>query len=748
MTLANQKKTGMTQDYFEAIGNIFIFLPYFFSAPTIFRTLFEPWKNITVKKTIRGFTFSDFFNRLGFNIISRLIGVTMRTCLLIFYAIVQTIYVLLIPPITIIFFIALPLLKWMRSQEKSAEEEYAQYRLAFIKHHILDEKNTELVGTWFDTTIGASLHTRAWWKLDQLFQTPPLARDWAVGYTPTLDEYAEELTQTDYQLSIRHHIIGRSTEVKLIERTLSQSEEANGIIVGANGVGKHTILHAFSRAVYEGKITPLLAYKRILRLRLERVLTEFTEQNQREAFLENLLQEAAESHNVILVIEDIDRYVISAQDRVDLSIPIEKYAKGSAIQFLAITTPFAYETYVFPNQKIRQLFTKIDIDEIDAETALRILLERILEFEKRYHIKIPYETAQNVINKSSFYITTIPFPEKALQLLDAACVYAVQTAKKTILLPEMIDIVLSQRTHIPTSLTDSLKEKLLTIEQSLKNTLQGQDEALAEVSSTLRRSFLLLGKRKKPLATFLLLGPTGVGKTETAKKIASSFFGSENEMIRFDMSLFQSRDDIGKLVGSIQTLNPGLLTSAIRENPYGVLLIDEIEKAHPDLLNIFLTILDEGYFTDGYGQRVDCKNLVIIATSNAGAEHLFKLIEQSQQSGLDTNQLVSYLIGQHLFSPEFLNRFDGVIAYKPISTATAQQIAVQIVNNIIKTIKDQYQVSVTISPQLLQQLTAQGYNTQYGVRDLERILRKHIEDRVAKDILSGKAKAGDRIDIQ
>ncbi len=269
----------------------------------------------------------------------------------------------------------------------------------------------------------------------------------------------------------------------------------------------------------------------------------------------------------------------------------------------------------------------------------------------------------------------------------------------------------------------------------------------------MRRAFLLLGKRKKPLASFLLLGPTGVGKTETAKVISEVFFGKDRGMLRFDMSLFQSKDDIAKLIGSIETLNPGLLTNAIRENPYGVLLIDEIEKAHRDLLNIFLTLLDEGYFMDGYGQRVDGKNLIIIATSNAGAEHIFQLLLKqtmhniSSEQALTSNELTNYLIEQHIFSPEFLNRFDGIIAYKPIQQDTALLIARSIVDHIAEDINKMYNVTVKVADETLLTFTSEGYNTQYGVRNLERVLRQQIEDTVAKEILEGKKQSGDIIEL-
>lgn len=748
-----EKKSSTIHDFFEALKNIYIFLPYFFSISVLIKTLFSPWKNLTTKQTRRGLHLDDIFNAISFNLISRTMGFGMRASIIVFYLLVLTLYLISLPILIIGFFLFLPIISLLKSTQKTEAEQKAQAKEQFIKTHIMKEENLEAVGNWFEVLYAQQQRRKHWWKLHNLFETPPLGRDWSVGYTPTLDNYAEDLTKPTYQVAMRKHIIGRDAETDMIEQVLSQSGEANVLLVGENGVGKHTIINALSRKVYEGKTSTLLAYKRILSLNLEKLLTEHVDQKRREESLELLLSEAAESKSVILLIDNFDRYITNEDNRVDLTIPIEKYAKTASIQFIGITTPFMYEKFIYPKSEIRNIFSKVDVAEVTNDITLQILLEKIPEYESRYQVVIPYEVVTTTIEKSNFYINTIPFPEKALQLLDSICVYAVQTLKQKLILPEYIDVVLTQKVHVPTTLTEKVKTKLLSLEELLHNKILGQEEAIKEVSATVRRAFLLLGKRKKPLASFLLLGPTGVGKTETAKVISEVFFGADRGMIRFDMSLFQSKEDIAKLIGSIETLNPGLLTNAIRENPYGVLLIDEIEKAHKDLLNIFLTLLDEGYFMDGYGQRVDGKNLIIIATSNAGADHIYQLlVKQSMQDianeeGLTSNGLTDYLIEQHIFSPEFLNRFDGIIAYKPIQQDTALSIARNIASHISEDINKMYGVTVRIADKTLENFSSQGYNTQYGVRNLERILRTRIEDTIAKQILAGKAQAGDVIEL-
>lgn len=739
-------------NFFEGIINLFIFFPYFFSIGPISRTLFSPWKKITTTRKRRGFSLGAWASDILFDLISRGIGFSMRMSLILFYVLLQGMYLLLIPFILVYLVLSIPMAFVIFAVTESEANRRLRLKEQFVAAHQLTANSKQMVEKWFDYLYDIMIKPHHWWKISELMKIPPLARDWAVGFTPTLDAYAENLTDPTYQQHIRSHIIGRESEVAMIERVLSKSDESNAVLVGEEGVGKHTILEAFAQKIYEGKTTSLLSYKRLMKLDMERILSEHPDSSAREVFLDELLKEATTSGSVIIMIDNLERYVSTGENHTDLSSVLEKYASTEKIQIIGITTPFAYQTFIYSNTKISAIFSKIDVEEISKDKALYILMDKAMIFENRYHVTIPYESLLAIIDKSNFFITNIPFPEKALQLLDNVCVYTVQTLKKNVVLPDTVDIVLTNRTHIPTTLTDQIKTKLLHLEELIKTRIFGQDEALGEISSAMRRSFLLIGKRKKPLSSFLFLGPTGVGKTETAKVISEVFFGTSEQLVRFDMSLYQTKEDIHKLLGSIELLNPGLLTNAIREHPYGVLLLDEIEKAHPDLLNIFLTILDEGYFTDGYGQRVDCKNLVIVATSNAGSAHIHQILLKQSMTALkseeySSNSLIDYLVEQHLFSPEFLNRFDGVIAFKPLEEETAQNLAKDMVAEIKQTIYDMYKIHIDVSAETIQKLTSQGYDKQYGARNLDRVMRQQLEDKIAKQILAGSAKEGDTIHL-
>jgi len=694
-------------DFGEALINIFIFLPYFFSVSTLLKTLFQPWKNLIVKKTFVGFSFSDWANRFAFNIISRSIGAIMRLFIIAFYFILQTMSMIVLPFIALSFFLFTPIFYLFSLTQKTVQEEKDIFKKRFIENHLINNENLSQVEKWFEEYYKQHIRKMTWWKLQNLFSYPPLARDWAVGYTPILDQYTVDLATPSYLHHIKN-IVDRKKEITEIEQILTKSVESNVIVVGEEGVGKHTIIDALAKKIYLGKTNTTLMYRRILKMNMEKVLGEKN--------FEDLLKEAEQAKNIILFIDNIDKYV-------DLTNSIEKFTKSNLIQVIGVTTPSAYQNFVYSNEKINRIFNKVDVYEISFEEAENILLDAVYSFELLYDVFIPYETIKEVVEKSEFYLTSIPFPEKAVDLLDSACVYA----KQKIVTPEIINIVLTEKTHIPTTISKQIKEKLLNLETLLFSKIIQQDEAVKKLSSALRRSFLLIGKRKKPLASFLFLGPTGVGKTETAKAIADVFFSNDIDvqtghapsLLRFDMSEFQSKYDIPKLIGDSN--DPGLLTSAIRKQGYGVLLLDEVEKADRDLINIFLTITDEGYFIDGLGKKVDCKNLVIIATSNAQSENVFSL--------------------------EFLNRFDGIIKFESLNRESINILAKKIIAKISLDIFKLYKVKVFVSEKTIDLVSKKGFDPKFGARNLERTIRDEIEDKIAKFIFEGKTKPGETINV-
>ncbi len=721
------------KDATTASINVAMFIPYFFSVLSLSKSLFSPWKNIVNKEDKPGFNMDSLMQKIGDNFASRLIGFMVRGSILTAYVIVQVVFVFVLPFVYIATILLLPLSYVFYTIQPTEKEKKDLMFNQFMRRHLADQKNQQKVVQWFETYY-KGMKQEPWWTLKSLLKQPPLGRDLAYGFTNTLDKFSDELTLKQPH---HKHLIGRKSELEIIQRVLTKSNEANVLLSGEVGVGKQAIIEALAKAVYEGTINQNLAYKRVLQVDLDKVLAQSVDYVQREEILDTLFKEASEAKNVIIVIKDIDRYVSNEQGRIDLTTVLAKYASGSTIQFVATTTPYMFQKYIFQNKQIVSIFDKVDIQEISPDDSLRILLDIAPELEKRHTVNIVYEALEEAVHKSDRYITSTPLPEKAIELLDEACVYAKTQGAGKAVDAHMINTVLSQKVQVPTEVTDSLKQKLLNLEKRLKQRVFFQDSAIQSLAIALRKAFVSLSSHKKPLASFLFLGPTGVGKTETAKAVTEVFFDSDENLIRLDMSNYQTSMDIPKLIGSPEMNEPGHLTQAVRNKRFGTLLLDELEKADQDLLNIFLTILDEGYFTDGFGKRVDCSNLIIVATSNAGADFIYEHMSDSASAEEISTQLVDHLIEKNIYSPEFLNRFDGVVVYKPLYKEAMVQIASHMLKDIQQSAQKEHGIALEFSGDFIKQLVDRGYDPRYGARNMRRLITSEVEDKLSQMILEG-----------
>ena len=731
----NQFLQRRLSDFNTAVVNLFMFMPHFFSVEYSFKTLFQPWKNIITVKKVPGFSFHEASQRIMDNMVSRVMGFLARSSIIAAYLMIQAIFLMVLPFAYAVFFALMPLYYALSLSQPTEEERRQRLFLIFMKAHLADQEDTKAVQAWFETYY-REVHQKNWWSLDMLMRQPPLGRDLTAGYTPQLDKYAHELT---HEKPHYKHLVGRKREIDVIQQILSKSGEANVIISGEPGTGRVTLVEALAKVIYEGRSNPILAYRRILELDMEKILAVQIDPIAREAFLAELFSEAAQAKNIILCIPNFEKYVSGEPDSANLTTLLEKYAQLPTLQFIGITTSYHFQKYIQGNKSINGLFEKVDVAEPSQEDTLAILLDIALDFERRYKIFITYEAVRQAVAQSGVYITDRPFPEKAIHLLDEACVFVQQHEKQKILTAQIINRVIENLTHIPTELSPSFKNKLLNVDQELRARIVSQDDALAQIAGALRKAFVLVGSSKKPISTFLFLGPTGVGKTETAKAITQVIFGDELAMIRFDMSLYQTIESIPTLIGSPQSGEPGLLSQSIRQQKFGTLLLDELEKAHQDLLNIFLTVLDEGYFTDGFGNRVDCTHLIIVATSNAGADFIYKALSAKSQSSQLKNlskDLIDYLVAQHIFTPEFLNRFDGVIIYKPLQPDAVYEIANRLLNNLKKSLIKTHGINVEFSHTFIDKLIQQGYDARFGARNMQRIIQSEVEESIAKTLLS------------
>ena len=703
--------------FFIASYNIFQFLLHFFSVSVLLRSLFEPWKNIQVEDHDQQAS-SSWLDRVMFNAISRGLGAVLRSSLIIAFLIVTTIYFALLPVATLLFFLALPILQLESLIPPSEEDLKRSFRDDFLQKHA-NATNQQKVRVWFDFYYEHFLRKREWWSLTELMKIQPLGYDWTSGFTIHLNQFGDDA------LGTRPYLIGREEELSELERALMKESGANVVLIGEDGVGKHSVIYELAKRSQEGTVAPQLAYKRFIRLDIEKVLSQYQTSTQQETFFSELLQEGDRAKNIVLIIDNLGRYLSNYGSGVTLSSSIQKCAQHTSVHLIATTTPHDFEKYFRAQTALQALFTSIELAEPSAEENVQIVAQKALVFEKRYRCTVPFEMVELCVEKSSYYLSQLPFPQKALRLLEDACTIAAQE-KATTLTQEHMRAAITRETKAPTEIDSKLKNTLLTLEQQLQDTILHQDQAVKTLAAGLRRAFVMLGKRTKPLATLLFTGPTGTGKTATAKAMTGVIFGhdegAEGRLLRFDMAEYRLPETIPQLIGGADDLHPGLLTEAVEKRPYATLLLDEIEKAHRDLLNVFLTILDEGYFVNGSGRRIDCKHLIIIATSNI-------------------QKVTEY------FSPEFLNRFDGIVPFHTLAGGDVLDIARVEMKKIAALIRSTHQITVLVSDETIKTLLDTYYRPEYGVRDIQRILATHIEDEVSKKILAQTLVAGDTISL-
>jgi len=722
---------GILKQKLSSVYNLLVFLPFYFNVTTHLQHLFSPWKRIVGRRAEKGFSWDDWIGEVSMNLVSRSIGFSMRGSLLLVFLLVYGVFLFLIAPLWLGLAFAITPLEYLWQQIFWPEARLKKAEAAFVKTRLLEEKNRPKVVSWFRAAWEDQAKGRAAFALENLLQTSPLGRDWNFGFTPALDDYTTDLTSA---LTYKNHLIGRAKEIAEIERTLSKFQGANAILVGVEGVGKRTIIDGLSQNILHGMTTPLLQNQRILELNMEKVLAERPSYEEKAALLEELLAEAAAAKNIILVVNDFHKY-ISGNLVGDYSSLWEKYGARPILKLLAITTPFFYEQIIYHNDKLQSLFNKIVVKEVKPEEAETILLSKALLLEGRYGLFVTYEAVLQVIGRSEFYITHIPFPEKAINLLDEVCLYAKEKGENRVT-PELVDEVLRHKTQMPIGkLGPHLKDRLLHLEKLLGEAILGQEQTLAEVGKAVRRSYLE-ERRRKPLVSLLFMGPTGVGKTETAKQLGQIFFGSSHNLLRFDMSFYQNKSSLADLIGSFEKQNPGLLANAIREKPYSVLLIDEIEKADKDILNLFLTLLDEGYLIDGFGERVDCKNLIFIATSNAAAREIQQWVKDGQNHAQLELLVREFVLEHNIFTPEFLNRFDKALVFEPLSLKNAYQIGYKIAHKALREYLEEKKLDLNILPTEINRWIEESFKPENGAREIERVIRENIADRASEQLLA------------
>ncbi len=578
-----------------------------------------------------------------------------------------------------------------------------------------------------------------------LIKKGSIGKEWTMGYTPFLDDFSLDLTG-----NLKHsgfpETIGHKKEIGSVERILSRREVNSVVLVGEPGTGRRSIIRELARRSFLGESLPEVNYMRVLQLDISSVLARTDGVEETEMVLDKLFKEALHAGNIILVIDEIHNFV-GGEKRpgvVNISGVLEPYLRFPDFRVVGITSFVGFRRQVEDNPSLLSLLEKVEIKEISEKDTL-LLLERTTPLlEKRYRKFIPYCTLKKVISLCARHMPNSPFPEKAVDLLEESTVH-VDQIKEHILLPEHIEEITSQKVEVPVGGIDAReKEVLLNLEDLIHKRIINQEMAVKEVSSALRRSRAGVSSRKGLIGSFLFLGPTGVGKTETAKAVADIYFNSERRMIRIDMSEFQSVSDISRLIGS--SGEEGALTSKVREDPFSLVLLDEIEKAHPDILNIFLQILDEGHVTDGVGRKVDFKNSMVVATSNAGYQIILDSMKSKEDWKQVKDKILNHLFRQSIFRPEFVNRFDAVVLFEPLSKDNLISISGLQLEKISKELKER-DMDFVITEDLKNCIVEISYDPLFGAREMQRIIQNKVGNCLSSAILKEEIGKGDRFTI-
>ncbi|ASJ56742.1 ATP-dependent Clp protease ATP-binding subunit ClpC [Brevibacillus formosus] len=636
--------------------------------------------------------------------------------------------------------------------------------------------------------------------------------------TPTLDGLARDLTAIARDGGL-DPVIGRQKEIERVIQVLSRRTKNNPVLIGEPGVGKTAIAEGLAQKIVNNEIPETLRDKRVMTLDMGTVVAGTKYRGEFEDRLKKIMDEIRQAGNIILFIDELHTLIGAggAEGAIDASNILKPALARGELQCVGATTLDEYRKYIEKDAALERRFQPIQVDEPTAEDAIRILHGLRDRYEAHHRVKITDEAIEQAVKLSDRYITERFLPDKAIDLVDEAASKvrlqsftvppnlkelegrleevrkekdaAVQSQEfeeaaalrdqeqklreeldKTKkdwkerqgqlnmeVTPEDIAQVVASWTGIPVlKLKEEETERLLKMEEILHDRVIGQDEAVKSISRAIRRARAGLKDPKRPIGSFIFLGPTGVGKTELARAVAETLFGDEDAMIRVDMSEYMEKHSTARLVGAppgyVGFDEGGQLTEKVRRKPYSVILLDEIEKAHPDVFNILLQVLDDGRLTDSKGRTVDFRNTVVIMTSNVGAS----MIKKNTTLGFTTNdserkyQDMKDKVMDELkksFRPEFLNRIDEVIVFHSLEQEHIEQIVSLMTEELRKRLKEQ-DIDFQLTEEAKKVLAKEGFDPAYGARPLRRAIQRHIEDNLSEELLKGTIGKGDTVNIE
>jgi ATP-dependent Clp protease ATP-binding subunit ClpC len=559
--------------------------------------------------------------------------------------------------------------------------------------------------------------------------------------TPFLDAFSSDLTQLA-KMGYLSVCLDREKEIEEIFRILEGGKNAV-VLVGPPGVGKTSIIEGIARKMVAEEVPKILSDKRLVSLSIGKLVAGAEAPGEIERRIQMIISEIVRAGNIVLFIKDIHNLVgiKTTAGELDISEILAEAVEKKLFPLLSTSISGDYEKYL-ETTSLGQALSKVKVEEPDKNTSIIICEAKVAGIEAKNKVFFSYQAIEAAYDLAKRYIHERFFPEKMISLLEEAAVYVKnKKGKGGFVLKDDVSELVAKKTGIPPEkISKSEAELLLNLEKMIHQRIIDQEEAVKAVAQAIKRARMELREIKRPIANLLFLGPTGVGKTELAKTIAEIYFGSEEKMIRLDMSEFQTKEAVGRLIGDSREPR-GILTEAVRKNPFTLLLLDEIEKSHPDVLNLFLQVMDDGRLTDWSGRTVDFTNLILIGTSNAGSDWVCEQL----RAGKSIDEIKETLIKEKLapyFKPEFLNRFDGIIVFKPLSINELKEITKLLLGQL-KKILEKKGIIFEVEESAIEELAQIGFDPVFGARALKRAIVERVNDTIADFLLTTKVSRGD-----
>lgn len=566
-----------------------------------------------------------------------------------------------------------------------------------------------------------------------------IGRDWANGFTPTLNQYGENVSLGIERYGAHFSWLMESPGVQAIKNAFSQGASAVAL-VGESGIGKTSHVYALAQLLLQEDHDRNLEHRQIVSLNPSLILSHATHTGDLERLIVMLLQETVHAGHIVLFLDDAQLFFKSGTGSFDITQILLPVIQGRNVQLVLAMTPHDYQQLKATNGAFAGLLTPVILTEPSEANVMHVLEDTAGNFEAHHRVIIAYEALREAYKLSGRYDQDAAYPGRAIRLLEQSLSHA----SSGFVTAESVQRAIEQTRGVKAGTAAPAEaQQLLQLEQAIHQRMINQSRAVTVVANALRRARAGVANPKRPIGSFLFLGPTGVGKTELARSIAATYFGSETSMIRLDMSEYQQQSDVSRLLSNGGEGQNSLIM-AIRQQPFSVVLLDEIEKAHPNILNLLLQLLDEGQLTDMNGRSASFKDAIIIATSNAGAVEIRERVERGEELASFEQTFIDNLISSSQFKPELLNRFDEIVLFRPLKPEELLQVVALMMREVNGTLAAQ-NISVELTDAAAQKIVEAGYDPRLGARPMRRELQRAVEDSIANRILGGQTKPGDHV---